>query len=278
MKLKFLLPVLILFTTWGDIHAQRSYIRRGIERDMEKKHADPQRKKGKQEIEKVTYENDKRYQDPNNKVQATLAFETSDFDKKGGLKRKSSEKIIFGKTGECMVMQAGEKDETWMIFNYADKANYIVHLKDKSAMKMPLINMKKMAEKMAEKEAARAEDGEASWTATDEYQKINGYNCRKFVYTYRSNPHFSSFDAWVSTEVKLDLSGNYILGARLESYKFPDQPAMKDMINGFIVRSVLYNKKGIMTSQRDLVTFSNNADEKYFDMSPFKINDVLSGL
>jgi hypothetical protein len=44
--------------------AQRAAVRNKIERDLEKKHAEPQRKKGKEEINKVTYENDKRYKDP----------------------------------------------------------------------------------------------------------------------------------------------------------------------------------------------------------------------
>ncbi len=263
------------FTPYG----QPSSVKRGIERSIEKKYADPQRKKGKEEIAKVTYENDKRYQDPNNKVQATIAFEDKDFNKKGEVKSTMLSKIIFGKTGECMVMREGEKDEMWMIFNYADKANYMVNVRDKTAMKMPLINMKKMIEKGAQKEAERMDNGEkASWQATEEREKINGYNCRKFIYTYPDNPRFSTMDAWVSTEVRLDLGDNYMLGARLNTYKFPQNTEYKDMINGFMVRSILYNKKGKPENQRDLLEFKRSADEKYFDLSAFKINDILSGL
>ncbi|HEU4608939.1 MAG TPA: hypothetical protein VFS31_12575 [Chitinophagaceae bacterium] len=282
--MRLLLPLAIClsgivspFVTSG-VHAQQSAVKRGIERSMEKKYADPQRKKGKEEIEKVTYENDKRYKDPNNKTQATIVFEQKDFNKKGELKETRRDKIVFGKTGECMVMNEGRKEEMWMIFNYADKANYMVNVKDKTAMKMPLINMKKMIEKGAQKEAERMHEGKASWQATEERQTINGYNCRKFIYTYSDNPHFSTMEAWVSRDVKLDLSGNYLLGARLETYKFPDNTEYKDMINGFMVRTVLYNKKGNPENQRDLVALQPSADEKYFDLSAFKINDVLSGL
>jgi len=260
-------------------YAQQSAVHNGIEKRMEKKYGDPQRKKGKEEIGKITYENDKRYKDPSNKVQATIVFESKQFNKKGEVKNTSREKIVFGKTGECMVMREGEKDEMWMIFNYADKANYMVMLRDRSAMKMPLVNMQKMIEKGAQKEAERSgSDDKASWKATDEQQTINGYNCRKFIYTYPDKTHFTTMDAWVSREVKLDLSGNYMLGARLSSYKFPGHPEYKDMINGFMVRSVLVDKKGKPEMQRDLIEFSPSADEKYFDMSAFRINDVLSGL
>jgi hypothetical protein len=259
--------------------AQRSAVERGIEKSMEKKYADPQRKKGKEEINKVTYENDKRYKDPNNKVQATVVFENTDFNKKGEVKSTSRDKIVFGKNGECMVMREGDKDEMWWVFNYADKANYMVSLRDKSAMKMPLINMKKMVEKAAQKEAEKMENGDkASWKSTEERQVVNGFNCRKFIYTYPDNAHFSTMDAWVSTEVKLELGDNYMLGARLSSYKFPENKDAKEMPNGFMVRSVLYNKKGKPDNQRDLVKLEKSADEKYFDMNAFKVNDILSGL
>lgn len=258
--------------------AQRAAVRNKIERDLEKKHADPQRKKGKEEINKVTYENDKRYKDPNNKVQATLAFENKDFNKKGEVKSTYTDRIVFGATGECIVMREGEKDENWLVFNYADKANYMVTIRDKSAMKMPLINMKKMIEKGAKKEAERMEAGKASWKATGEKEKINGYNCTKFIYTYPNNPHYATMDAWVSTEVRLDLGDNYMFGSRLSAYKFPESEDYKEMANGFIVRSILYDKKGRLDSQRDLTEFKKSADPKYFDMSQFKINDILSGL
>lgn len=262
----------------NSIHAQKAAVKRSIERDMEKKYADPQREKGREELKKITYENDTRYKDAENKVQATLAFETKNFGKNGEVKNTSADMIVFGKNGECMVMRAGEKDEMRMIFNYADKANYMVMVKDKSAIKMPLVNMKKMMEKAARKEAEKTDAGnQAAWTATDERKQINGYNCRKFVYTYPDNKSYSAMDAWMSTEVQFDLSGNYLLGAKLESYKFPDA-TQKEMATGFMVRSVLYDKKGKPESQRDLTSFKKSADEQYFDLSGFKVTDLLSQL
>lgn len=261
------------------LQAQRAAIRRSIERRMEEKYAEPQRDKGREELKKISYENDTRYKDAENKVQATLAFENKSFDRNGVVKSTWSDKIVFGKQGECMVMREGEKDEMRLIFNYADKANYMVQVKDKSAIKMPLINMKKMVEKAARKEAEKMETGnQASWTATEERQKINGYNCRKFVYTYTDNRNYATMDAWMSTEVQLDLSGNYLLGAKLASYKFPENTSYKEMSAGFMVRYVLYDKKGKPESQRDLLSFKNTAEEQYFDLSGFKVMDLLSQL
>lgn len=261
-------------------YAQHSEVKSKIEKDMEKKYADPQRQKGKAELEKITYENDKRYKDPTNKVQATISFEEIDLDKKGKPKKTMVQKLVFGKTGECMVMNEGEKNETWMIYNYADKANYIVNVKDKTAMKMPLINMQKMAEASAKRDAEKNVDGNnsSSWKATGETQVINGYNCTKYVYTYSNNNHYATMDMWMSKDIKLNLGDNYMFGARLNSYKVPANAQHKEMGGGMIVRSILYDKKGNAVHQRDLKEFKKSADEQYFDMSKFKVKDIMDAL
>jgi len=166
-----------------------------------------------------------------------------------------------------------------MIYNYADKANYIVDVKKRTAMKMPLINMQKMAEASAKKDAEKNVTGNnSSWKATGEKQNINGYNCTKYIYTYNDNRNYSSMDVWMSTELSLNLGDNYMFGARLNAYKFPANPQYKEMANGFIIRSVLYDKKGNPVSQRDLKEFKKTADEQYFDMSKFKVTDVMGFL
>lgn len=278
-KIMILLIIAVVTANPFSANAQQGAVKSKVKKDMEKKYADPQREKGKTELEKITYENDKRYKDPVNKVQATISFEDKELDKKGNPKKTMVQKIVFGKTGECMVMNEGDKNETWMIYNYADKANYIVNVKDKTAMKMPLINMQKMAEAAAKKEAEKNVTGStSSWKATGETQVINGFSCTKYIYTYSDNKHYSTMDMWMSKEVKLDLGDNYMFGARLNAYKFPANPEFKEMNNGFIVRSVLYDKKGNAVQQRDLKEFKKSADEQYFDMSKFKVTDIMSAL
>jgi hypothetical protein len=252
-----------------------------VQQSMEDKYADPQRQKGRDAIHKQVYENDKRYKDPTNKVQATIVYEDKELKKNGDVKKTTVEKMVFGKNGECMVMNEGDKKgETWMIYNYADKANYVVNIKDKTAMKMPLINMQKMVEYEAKKSAAKEDESNdvTGWSNTGEKQNINGYNCTKFVYTYGQHANYASIDAWVSAEVKLNLGNDYMFGARLNEYKFPANPKYKEMTNGFVVRAVYYDKKGRAVQQRDLTQFTKTADEKYFDITPFKVTDVLSGL
>lgn len=263
----------------ADLVAQRAAVKSQVKKDMEKKYADPQREKGKEELEKITYENDKRYKDPTNKVQATIAFETKEITKKGTAKNSASQKIVFGKTGECIIMNEGEKNETWMIFNYADKANYMVNLKQKTAIKMPLINMQKMAEAGAKYEAEKNPDGNASsWKATGEKQNINGRACSKYIFTYQDNKSYSTMDVWLTKDLSLNLGDNYMFGARLNAYRFPETGQKSEMTGGVMVRMVMYDKKGNPVSQRDLTEFKKSADEQYFDMSKFKVTDVMSGL
>ncbi len=256
--------------------AQHGAIKQKIKKDMEKKYADSQRIKGKTELEKITYENDKRYKDLVNKVQATIAFEDKELNKKGEVKKTMVQKIVFGKNGECIVMNEGDKHETWMIYNYADKANYMVNVKEKTAVKMPLINMQKMAEAGAKAEAEKnATDNHSSFKATGEKQNINGYNCVKYIYTYTDNKKYSTMDMWLTNDVSLNLGDNYMFGARLNAYKFPANAQNKDMKGGVMVRTVLYDKNGTPVSQRDLKEFKKSADEQYFDMSKFKVTDIM---
>jgi hypothetical protein len=276
--------IITLFISTGFIYpsfanAQSATVKKQVQRDMEKKYADSQRVKGKAELEKITYENDKRYKDPTNKVQATIAFEDKELNKKGEVKTTVVQKIVFGKTGECIVMNEGDKKETWMIYNYADKANYIVDVKKKTAIKMPLINMQKMAEAGANANAEKNVTGNSSsWKATDEKQDINGYNCTKYIFTYSDNKKYATMDVWLTTELSLNLGDNYMFGARLNAYKFPANAQHKEMTGGVMVRTVLYDKSGVAVSQRDLKEFKKSADEQYFDMSKFKVTDVMNAL
>jgi hypothetical protein len=260
-------------------NAQHGAVKQQIKKDMEKKYADSQRVRGKTELEKITYKNDKRYKDPVNKVQATISFEDKELDKKGEVKKATVQKIVFGKTGECIVMNEGDKNESWMIYNYADKANYMVNVKQKTAMKMPLINMQKMAEAGAKAEAEKGvTDNHSSFKATGEKQTINGYNCVKYVYTYTDNKKYATMDMWLTNDINLNLGDNYMFGARLNAYKFPSGSKNNEMKGGVMVRTVLYDKNGKPVSQRDLKEFKKSADEQYFDMSKFKVTDIMSAL
>jgi len=281
MKVALLLSITILVTTFNvDAQPGRSYVRRAVQQNIERKMDSTYRKKGQKAVRDITYENDKRYKNSANKVQATIVFLDSSF-KKDRVKNVMSSGMIFGKKGEAYVtrdeMKPDQPDLQWFVFNYADKANYIVMPKDMTAMKMPLINFQKMAERAATKAAEDYEAGDgATLEATDEYATILGYKSRKFVLTQTNG---TVIEQWVSTGPKLVLGDNYVMGARLNSYRFPENPKYIEMSTGFVVRMVQYDKKGRVKYTRTLSRFEpGKSDEKYFDLSGYKVTDVLSGL
>ncbi len=281
MSLRITIAGLLLCVVGFAAHAQpgRSYVRGAVRRNVEKKMDSTYRKPGRKAVQDVTYKNDKRYKDPTNKVLATIVFVDSSF-KKERVKSVSSTAMIFGKAGEAYVtrneLKPDEPDGQWFIFNYADKANYIVTPKTKEAIKMPLINFQKMAERAAKKAAEDMEEGEGdSISATSEYATFMGYKARKFLLTRQNG---TVIEEWVSIALKLNLGDNYVMGARLNSYKFPENPKCREMANGFVIRMVQYDKKGRVRYTRSLSRFDKTADEKYFDLSSFKVGDVLGGL
>lgn len=269
-----LVAYMLLLSVSG--YGQRAMIREKIRNDIERKQAEKHKEKGVKAIEDITYENDTRYKDFKGKSHATLEFKNTDYDKKGNPKEPRIEKIVFGKTGECMVMNAGGKDETWMLANYVEKAHYMVNVKDKFAMKMPMMNFKKMAQKQAA--AQNGEDKEmGKWQATNETQKINGFNCKKYIYTYQEGSSYSTFETWVTKDVAVVIDNNYIFGSNIGNL---NNSAAKDanIPIGMIVLSKLFNKKNVLVSERELTKASKQTEEKYFDLSPFKVNDVLDAL
>src|SRR5690606_2240017 len=162
--------------------------------------------------------------------------------KNGNVDEINTSKIVFGKTGECMVMNEGEKNETRMLFDYNGAATYILNEKEKTAMKMQLINIQKMAEKMASR-GGNLEDGNGQWKRTDEQKEINGYNCRKYIYTNESEK--TKVDAWVTKDITIDLSGNHLFGGQIKDFSKKDATASSSKIDennpsGLMVRSIYY--------------------------------------
>ena len=277
MKSIFFLCFIALLPTLAFAQPGSSTARHYTRKAIEKKADSTYRKDGRKAVNDVTYDNDKRYKDPNNKVQATIIYNDTSFKRGGKVRDVTSSTTAFGKTGEAYVTrdELKGKDESWLIFNYADKANYMVFPSDKTAMKMPLINFQKMIEKAAAKEAERQGDGQTV-VATDQYATIAGHRARLFK---TKGLRGEDMDLWIAKDLRLELGNNYMMGARLNAYKFPDNGAYKDMAGGFVVRTVMYDKKGEITWTRTLREFTKGkADARYFDLSPYKVNDVLGGL
>lgn len=252
------------------MHAQRGYIRQQIRKDIEKKTAEPQKDKGVKAIEDITYENDTRYKDYKNANPISLEFSTTTFDKKGAVKSTTHEKFVFGKVGECMVMNMGDKNENWMIYNYKDRANYMVNVKDKTAVKMPLVN----AQKMVEKQMAKQDNEKIIWERTTETKTINGYACQKYICRYENG---SYVEVWSTKSPVIQFPANYLLGMQMQKLGTLNKQNAS-VPTGTIVDMIFFDKAGKMQSQRTLQKVNKGAEDQYFDMSQFRINDVIDAL
>lgn len=279
------LTTLLLLLFIAPVQAQRGFIRNKIKKkvrnNMEEKYAEPEREKGKKALQDITYENDTRYPIPENPVQATLVIESKTYKKNGKLDDTMTSKIVFGKTGECVVMNEGDKNETRMLFDYKGAATYMVNEKEKTAMKMPMINFQKMAEKMAGNQVD-LEDDNGEWKRTNEQKEINGYNCRKYVYT--NTKEKMKMDAWVTQDVSIDLSGNHMFGGQIKDFSSNDSKIASSKLDenfprGMMVRSIYYEKdRETPSMEMDITTFEKTSDPKYFDLSTYEVTDVLGKL
>lgn len=118
-----------MVSTTNNLLAQRAAIRNQIEQNVRDKHAEPQKAKGQKALDDITYENDKRFENFKNTQYATIIFNTEFYDNKGVVKSKSQDAYMFGKRGECYIINYNDKNESRMIFDYMDKANYVVAVK-----------------------------------------------------------------------------------------------------------------------------------------------------
>lgn len=266
----------LLLSFASDSVAQRGYIRGKIRQNIEKDVSEKQRERGRKEIKDNTYENDRRYPDPKLRVNATLVMQTRTFKKDGRTDNDTKSKYVFGPKGECMVMNMGDKNETRMLFDYEKKANYIINVKDKTAMKMPMINMEKMIQQAQKKQGGKEKSG--TFTKTSEEKTINGHNCTKYVYTGADG---EKADMWFAKNAQLKLTRDHIFGTSIKQLtEAAPQSAQKgDTPEGMMMRSVFYDKKtGKPSMQSDVLSFDNKYDPAYFDLSGYKVNDILDGL
>lgn len=259
------------------VDAQPPGVKRKVKESMKEKYAEPQREKGREAIRGESYENDKRFTDVENRVEATIDMQIKSFKRNGKEKDKTDTKIIFGPSGECMATEYGTKDESRIVFNYADAANYVVNVKDNTAMKMPLINVGKMVKRMAHA-MPDAEDADGSWKKTSEQQTINGFSSQKYVYTDNDG---TSMEVWATEDLTIDLRDNYLFGTQIKDYGIEmegKQNIDPNFPRGLAVRTLSYDKKGNLTTQMDITQFDNSYDPTYFDLKNYKVIDIIDKL
>lgn len=275
----------LFFAYLSPIHAQRSWIKSKVKQDMKEKYAEPEKEKGREEgreaIKEVTYENDSRYPVPENPIQATIAMELKSFKKNGKLKDNTTTKLVFGKTGECMIANEGTKEENRILFDYKGAAMYVISPENKTATKMPIINFHKMAEKLVA-DHMDLEDENGLWQRTNETQTIHGYHCQKYIYT--NTKEKTTMHAWVTKDISINLSGNHLFGGQIKDFSSSVWRTKSSKIDenypqGMMVRSVFFeNNNETPNMQMDITLFEKTSNPEYFNLENYKIMDVLDKL
>lgn len=287
MKKSYLvsLTTLLLFFFMAPAQAQHGYIKNKIKKkvqeDMKEKYAEPEREKGKKALEDITYENDTRFPIPENPVQATLVLQMQHYKKNGKLDETTTTKIVFGETGECMIINEGDKKENRMLFDYKKAATYIVNEKQKTAIKMPLVNIQKMADKMGS-QGYDLKDDAGEWVRTEEIKEVNGYTCRKFVYT--NTEEKTKLDTWVTQDITIDLSGNHLFGGQIKAFTQNASTTTSSEIDenyprGMMIRSTYFSKNSDTPSlETNITSIENSSDPAYFNLSGYEVMDILGKL
>lgn len=247
-------------------------VRKGVREEMKEEG----KREGKEALDKITYENDTRYAVPDNPVQATIAIRIKSYKRNGKLDNTSTMKLVFGPTGEIMIMNEGGKQESRMLFDYEGAAMYMLNVKEKIATKMPMINFQKMASKIGEM-SNDPEKSEGQWKKTTEHKTINGYPCRKYTFIDEDK---NKMVMWFTQAIEIDLSDNHLFGGKIKDFSTKgEQSKNLNAPQGLMVRSLFYNEGAdTPSSQMDIVTFDKTYDPAYFNMKDYKINDVMNQL
>lgn len=287
MKKPYFFPLTALFLLLfiAPVQAQPGFIKNKIkekvQNDMKERHAEPERQKGKKALEDITYENDTRYPVPENPVQATLVMEMKSYKKNGKLDDAITSKLVFGKTGECIIMNEGEKNETRMLYDYKGAATYMVNEKEKTAIKMPMVNFQKMIEGMAKSSFNSESTDSGTWERTNEQKEINGFMCQKYIYTNAEEK--TKMDIWTTQDITIHLSENHMMGGQIKDFskmmEAEQAVSNPNLPKGMMVRSVHYEKnRETPSSQMDILTFNKSSDPAYFDLSKYTVTDIMGKL
>lgn len=133
---------------------------------------------------------------------------------------------------------------------------------------MPLINMRKRLVEEQTKIASHSE----KWSATNEKKSINGYTCTKYIYTADNGDYI---EYWVTQQHVVSINPLFIYGNQIN---YSTVKGASNIPKGFMISSSLYKKNGKMQHTRILTSVSQKVDENYFDITSYKMNDVLDVL
>ncbi|MBL7764961.1 MAG: DUF4412 domain-containing protein [Chitinophagaceae bacterium] len=278
---KILFPALLILSLSFSATAQRGYVRRAVEKNQEEKH-EGERQKGEKAVDErldTWDEKDKQQRagiKPFPTMSMTLVMEYPE-------KPKNNASIsYYYKNYDCASVMTfesrkSEMDRTIMNFKEGKSIMLMTDKKGKkTGMQMELKTMDWAVKGAVEKENRMLEEGDATLVATDEYQTIEGYKCRKYNY---ENEKYRS-EIWVSTDVKIDYNqfNNAMYSAFASSRSATNNAYHKAGMKGVVIRMHVFPKDRHI--DESIMTFKNfklgSVPDEMFSTAGYEVTQMPS--
>lgn len=270
---------LSFFLTSECLYAQpgRGVARSAIKQEIKKQHAEPQREKGREAIKEVTYEDKSAVVPMSQRGNATLKMEYRTYKKNGKLTEEIHSTFELSTIGELITSSTIKKKKettTKVLMKYDDNAHYFINEEERTATKVPMRHLQKAMKKGMEKYIQNTEST-GTWTTTGSQKSINGFNCFEYIYTdeegnknvfwiaanvFKKQLHFHSFLPF-PTDLKTEKEVN--------KAPFP--------ANATIIKAEFY-KDDVKITEFEIKSYQSTSDPKSFDISNYRVIDVLDGL
>ncbi len=247
--------------------AQRSYVRKAVKDDIEKKQAEKyegDRQKGEDAVDERLDkwdENDKKYRakiEPFPTMSYTMDIENVDNPKNNG-----SIQYYF-KDFECATENNFEKrgnGETRTIMNFKAGTSVILTTDKKgrkTGMEMELKSFDWAIKGAVKKDENMMKNHEASVKETNEYQTIEGYKCRKYLY---ENEKYRS-EIWITNDLKIDYKKfNSSMSSIFSTQPTGNNEYYKAGMKGIMIRTHIF-------------PIDKRMDETIMTMKNFKLGSV----
>lgn len=284
MNKLIVLSSILIFTIFSqDLFAQpgrgavRSAVKSSVKKEVRETHVEPQRDKGREAIKEVTYGDKDAVVPKSQRGNGTLTMEYRTYKKNGKLSEELFSLFELSTIGEVVTTDRVKKNKTntsKVFMKYDDNAHYFINVEENTATKMPMRHMQKAMAKGLEGYTKNL-DPKGTWTATGNSKNINGFNCKEYIYT-EDETKKNVF--WLATNIfsKPIFFHTYI--------PFPADLKTTDNINkapfpanSTIIKAEFY-EKDVKVSEFEIKSYSTKSDPKSFDISKYRIVDILDSL
>ncbi len=211
-----------------------------------------------------------------NPVSFSLRMEMSEEKRNGKVENMNMDMAATTDQFAFRMEDEEAKEVNRMILSTQDGYTTIVSTDKKgeqTAMRMRLPNLKQVTAEAVEETVENI-----SIEATDEYQTIEGFNCRKFVITDEANG--VTTESWVTKETGLNVQDVYLgmmnaFGAQQQQQKGGPGAAMAGQYEGFPILSISNDGKSTYTVRyKDIKAGEANMDKSILDLTGITVQSI----